>query len=142
MCPVAMANLNYILERCPDVGIIVHSSIAKHLDWETFKSVLMLNGFNLEYEARLLGVPPRKLSSDRWDEIRFYLRDHPNVKEYMVLDDRTPPESMKENTIVVNQRTGLMWGVAKEVIEYFGHTVDESRFVDYYGFLQTTYDKL
>lgn len=143
LCPIAMANLNYILDTCPKIEIIIHSNWTKFLDLDTVKDILEINGFN--HNNRVAGTTPKKLSSNRWNEIRMYLDDHPGeVDSFIILDDREIPKEyssdcdtynkMYDNFLLIDQRVGLTFYNVMKIIEHFGEKVNSNYFVGFFGF--------
>lgn len=84
LSPINCSNLQFILERSPEVKLVISSTWRKLHSMDKLTSVL--NAYGVE-SARVIGKTPITLSSDRGHEIRMWLEEHANVKEYVILDD-------------------------------------------------------
>lgn len=84
LCNVCASNFQFILDRYPEVKVVISSTWREMftLDWLKEK----LASYHID-SSRVIGVTPRKLSSMRGEEISMWLRDNPEVSHYIVIDD-------------------------------------------------------
>lgn len=83
-----MWALGYILEKVPDLKIVISSAWRLHYDIESFKELFEI--FKLD-GSRIIGKTPKKLSSERCHEIVMWLDDNDyetgEVVDFMTIDD-------------------------------------------------------
>lgn len=74
--PNNMWVLKYIMEKVPDLKIVISSSWRLHYHMESFKELFKI--FKLDGE-RIIDFTPQKLSSERYHEIHLWIADveHP-----------------------------------------------------------------
>lgn len=82
-CPIACSNLRWILEQ-GDIKIVISSSWRKHKTIEDLQSVLYDHGI---INAEVIGKTPLFEGVKRGEEIEAWLKDHPEVTKYAILDD-------------------------------------------------------
>ena len=115
--PIACSNLQYILEDLPEVQIVVSST------WRKYKTLAALQEIfdtNHILSERMIGTTPEAESRYRGDEIRAYLDAHPEVTEFVIIDDDSDMKPFMDRLIKVDCRNGLTWTDAEKVIELFG----------------------
>jgi hypothetical protein len=116
---VCASNLQYILDTYPEVKIVVSST------WRLLFSVEELKAKFAEYhidDTRIIGCTPEdKLRASRGIEIKSYLENHPEIKQYVIIDDNDwdisphhPPETIVKTSW---EYGGLTFGHAQEVVE-------------------------
>lgn len=71
--------LGYILKQLPDLKIVISSAWGLHYNLDQFKR--LFRAFKLD-ETRLIGITPRKMSSYRCNEIRWWLDDQNAQEEH------------------------------------------------------------
>lgn len=115
--PIACSNLQYILEECPDVWIVVSST------WRKFKTIAALQEIfetNNILPDRMIGTTPVDPGRYRGKEIEMYLKDHPEVTEFVIIDDDSDMEPYMDRLVKIDGRNGLSFTDAEKVIEMFG----------------------
>jgi hypothetical protein len=83
LCTVCCSNLQVILDECPDARIVVSSSWRGKFPLRKNKLIMAYYGIDA---SRVIGETP-DVSGIRGNEIGQWLKDHPKVKEYVILDD-------------------------------------------------------
>lgn len=121
-CPIASSNLQYILEECPDVQIVVSSTWRKGKTLEALKHIFEVNHLLPE---RMIGTTPICKSRYRGDEIKEYLEAHPEVTDFVILDDDSDMKPYTSRLIKTDNRNGLTFSDAERVVEMFGRTTNE-----------------
>jgi hypothetical protein len=116
-CPIASSNLQYILEELPDAQVVVSSTWRKH---KTLAALQELFKTNHILPERMIGTTPVADSRYRGDEIAAYLKDHPEVTEFVIIDDDTDMEPNMDRLVKTDSRNGLTFTDAEKVIEMFG----------------------
>ena len=88
LCAHNIWNLNFILEKVPELKIVISSAWANYLKLQSFKD--LLKEFNINPD-RIIDITPRKLSSSRGNEIQWWLDNHQSHESaevsYAILDD-------------------------------------------------------
>ena len=122
-CPIASSNLQYILEELPDVQVVVSST------WRKYKTIHAIqNMFETNHilPDRIIGMTPVLESRYRGDEIGAYLKDHPEVKNFVIIDDDSDMVPYMDRLIKIDSRNGLTFRDAEKVIEKFGGKNEEA----------------
>lgn len=119
ICPIAASNLLYILEELPDVSLVITSSWRKLYAMNELKALFYQN--NLPSD-RIVGVTPVSVSRYRGEEIGMYLKEHPEVTDFVILDDDSDMNPYKDRLIKTNCGNGLTFTDAEKVITMFGET--------------------
>ena len=122
--PIACSNLQYILEELPDVQIVVSSSWRKYKTLAALQEIFKQNNL---LPDRMVGTTPELPSRYRGDEIEAYLKDHPEVTEFVIVDDDSDMKPYMDRLIKTDSRNGLTFTDAERVIELFGGTNDEEK---------------
>lgn len=121
-CPVASSNLQYILEELPDVQIVVSST------WRKYKTIDVLKNFfesNNISSDRIVGVTPIDPDRYRGNEIREYLNSHPEVTNFVIVDDDTDMYPYLDNLVKTDSRDGLTFSKAERIVEMFGEKLKQ-----------------
>jgi hypothetical protein len=79
-----MWALNYLLKEVPDLKIVISSAWRLHYDISEFKDLFKI--FKLP-SARIIGKTDKKMSSERYHEIKWWLEDHKDVEQWIAVDD-------------------------------------------------------
>lgn len=84
LCNVCCSNFQYILDKVPDAKIVISSSWRNLYELDWLKDKLSTYGID---SSRVIDKTPSVFSGDRGREVKLWLNDHPDVKEYVILDD-------------------------------------------------------
>jgi hypothetical protein len=117
--PIASSNLQYILEELPDVQVVVSSTWRKHKTLVALQKVFEVNRILPE---RMIGTTPVSEEGYRGKEIEQYLKEHPEVKSFVIIDDDKDLEPYMDRLVRTNSSNGLTFTDAQKVIELFGGT--------------------
>lgn len=115
---VCTSNFQYILDKCPDVKVVISSTwrIQHKLDW--LKKKLKFYGID---SSRVIDVTPQTFSGVRGREIDQWLESHPEVEGYIVLDDNSLESPGHEAVFIkTTWATGLTLPHVYEALEKFG----------------------
>lgn len=109
--PTRVALLNEICERTGAV-VVISSSWREYLGgWPTVQEVLVQRGFTGQVVDHTIMLRDRMrlnwLSGTRWDEINYWLTWHPEVTQWVVLEDALIDGIPPERLIHTNLTTGL-----------------------------------
>lgn len=100
--------LGYILKQVPDLKIVISSAWGKFYTLDQFKRLFQY--YKLD-ETRLIGITPRKMSSNRCNEIHWWLEDNVpptgETTQWIALDDHEIFELGDHD--VVNQHLTDPW---------------------------------
>jgi hypothetical protein len=106
-CPIAMSNVNFLCQRNPDLKVVVSSTWRIGEDVESLKKIL--------YPAKdickaIIDVTPH-FSRVRGEEIQKWLDEHPEVTNYVIVDDdRDMLPSQKEHFLNTSELHGFQFG--------------------------------
>lgn len=131
LSPICCSNFQMILERDSDIKIVISSTWRKLHTMQELKNIL--NSYGVD-PSRVIDFTPAVFSGDRGHEIKLWLEDHPNVEQYVILDD--DPTAInglnkydeKTDTVVKNEKghffqttwdDGLSFSVALKVLKIF-----------------------
>jgi hypothetical protein len=115
--PIACSNLQYVLEECPDVQVVVSSSWRKRKTLAALQEIFKTNNVLPE---RMIGTTPVSVSGYRGKEIESYLKDHPEVTSFVIIDDDSDMEPYMDRLVKIDSRNGLSFTDAERVIEMLG----------------------
>lgn len=79
-------NLGYLLQKVPDLKVVIHSTWRKMWDWEKIAEAICAACACID-RGRFIGATPWKFSSEKCHEIPWWLAAHPEAAKYVVLDD-------------------------------------------------------
>jgi hypothetical protein len=123
-CPIASSNLQYILEERPDVQVVVSSDWRKNKTLKALQHIFKVNNILPE---RMIGTTPIAKDGYRGDEIKAYLKDHPEVTKFVIIDDHDGVKPYLKRLVKVDGRNGLTFTDADKVIEMLGGKYEESK---------------
>ena len=115
--PIASSNLQYILEELPDVQVIVSSAWRKHKTLSALQEIFEVNHILAD---RMIGTTPVSEEGYRGGEIETYLKDHPEITDFVIIDDDTDMNPYMNRLVKTDSRNGLTFTDAEKVIEMFG----------------------
>lgn len=119
LCPIACSNLQYILEECLDVNLVISSTWRKYNTIEELKEKLAECYICAD---RIVGVTPVDMDRYRGTEIKEYVDAHPEIKAFVILDDDSDMKPYMDKLVKVDSRNGLTFTDAEKVIEKLGGT--------------------
>jgi hypothetical protein len=104
-CPIALSNMEHLLRRNPEVQIVVSSS------WRTSRTVPELKEvFKSPLISAAIFDKTESFSNVRGEEIQKWLNEHPEVTNYVIVDDdRNMLESQQENFVRVSPLHGFQY---------------------------------
>lgn len=111
--PRALRNLKYIIEET-DAKIVLSSS------WRWDEKALdavkkQLKSYNLElFDTTIMDIMS---TLSRTAEIQLYLKEHPFITNYVILDDDEIKEPLKQNWVRCLFKNGLTKKLAEQAIE-------------------------
>lgn len=108
-----VCNLNDLL-NATQAKIVMSTSWADHQNISVIGSCLERNNIDptniFEYDLGIDGdwKTPRKLTSHRYHEIKWWMNDHPEIKKWAVLDDDPSVRHLEQTHVVkTNPEIGL-----------------------------------
>lgn len=117
LCPIACSNLQYVLEECPDVNLVISSTWRKFNTFEELKEKLDKCHVCAD---RIVGITPVDEDRYRGNEIQKYLSAHPEVTDFVILDDDSDMEPFMDKLVKADSRNGFLFTDAEKVIEMLG----------------------
>lgn len=129
-CPLACSNFLYILEKIPDLKIVLSSTWRLGLDHDGVRHLLMRIGVKPE---QILGRTPFIYAAERGVEIQRFLEAldpskfmMPVVDDYLaleprfiILDDDSDMAHLKDHLIQTDYRIGLSWIEVEKILKRF-----------------------
>lgn len=120
-CPMAISNLNVLVEDVSNLWFVVSSTWRKLHKMEEIRRMLAMAGF--QYPWRVFDRTPVKLSNNyRGNEIKWWLAEHKEdyeVNSFVILDDDADMEPFMDHLVQTDFSHGFMWEHVTKVIEGF-----------------------
>lgn len=119
-CPIAISNLNNLMEDFPDLLIVVCSTWRLYHSVTELGEILAKNGFL--YPEKIMGKTPDLGDCPRGKEIKHWMDEFStafDIKEFVIIDDDTDMEPVMDHLVRTDQRTGLDWFVFDKVVDLF-----------------------
>lgn len=110
--PAACKNFQSLLERVPDLKIVISSSW-RHLGIDQCKKTLDSNGID---SSRVIGVTENELG-ERGGQIKAHLARNTNITGYVALDDESDFTGMMDHLVKTNPHIGLTESDVEKAIE-------------------------
>ena len=121
LCPIAVSNLNYIMEKTSTDVFIVISSCWRHFyNIELLRKIFKKQGFL--FEEHIIDYTPTNMDRNdvRGEEIQRWLDGHKDVEKYAIIDDTDDMlESQMKNFFKTNPQDGLVYSVTRDIIMHF-----------------------
>lgn len=105
-CPIAMSNVEELIRRVPDVKIVVSSTWRLGNDVESLKKIL--HPSKLITDA-IIDVTPNIRITPRGTEIQAWLDNHPEVTEFVILDDDNDMLHLIDRLVHIDSRNGFLY---------------------------------
>lgn len=122
---VSMVNLEFILNKEPNLKIVV-SSAWRHKGIEAVREVLKNNGLD---PRKVIDVTGEEQSEDERDhrgyQVECWLKNHPEVKSFAILDDKDDFVPLKHKLIRTKNKSGLTQSKAEKVLEILNESVEK-----------------
>lgn len=97
LCYVCCSNFQYVLEHAPDAKIVISSTWRQIFDLDWLRAKLTSYGID---GSRVIDETPHTFSGPRGREINLWLEDHPEVTDYVIIDDSYIGGKFTEKEIV------------------------------------------
>jgi hypothetical protein len=117
--------LKYIMDKVPDLAIVISSAWRNAFDMELFKELFKHYGLDGE---RIIGKTPKRFSSERVHEIHEWLDEHKDIEKWLALDDHPVfnlEDCDKVNELLTDSWVGLTMQDAFKVIKHFKPEYEE-----------------
>lgn len=126
LCPIATANLAWLLSECPDLDIVISSTWRKHHSLEWLQE--HLSGYGIP-DHRIRGTTPQHLRGphlgtyvDRGAEIDWFIKDwhskgFDRIEDFIILDDNSDMEPHMDKLIQTDSRIGFSWLDIQKIAE-------------------------
>ena len=99
----ACKNLNKLLEDSRELKIVISSSW-RHKGLKKVKEVLKGNGIDV---SRVIDITDETDRDDRGHHIERFIADHPEIKHYVILDDKADMDKILDHLVQINPVVGL-----------------------------------
>lgn len=111
-------NLEYLLAKVPDLKIVISSAWRKLHTLEELKEIFKSNGVD---PRRIIDITGDEQSSDSNDhrgfQIESWLKRHPKVKSFAIVDDESDMGSLKNKLVKTDRYVGLTQSNVEKLIE-------------------------
>lgn len=113
----AVINLEYLLNKIPELRIVVSSSW-RHKGIDQVRDMLKENGID---PRRVVDITGNEQSKDERDhrgfQVECWLKKHPEVKNFAILDDNSDFVPLKNKLVKTNSYEGLTQRKVEELID-------------------------
>lgn len=107
-CPIALSNVEELFRRVPDLKIVVSSTWRFGETPETLAKILAPAKL---VAGAIIDVTPSFRDGCRGDEIKYWLDHHPEVTDYVIIDDDADMlEDQKKNFVHTSSLHGFQYG--------------------------------
>jgi hypothetical protein len=105
--PFAVSFLNAVFAADEDLYGVLHTSWRRFYDDETLLNHMTSHGCKFRFHETL--IAPFKYSSSRWNDIGFWLSDHPEIAldNIAIIDDEYPTPDLEPRTVQINYDNGF-----------------------------------
>jgi hypothetical protein len=118
LCNVCTANFQVILDHFPQLKVVISSTWRELFDLDWLRHKLASYGID---SSRVIDRTPSSFSRYRGAEINAWLKEHPEVTRYVVIDDNEIGDGIPdENIVKTSWNVGLTLPHALEAIEKLG----------------------
>ena len=109
--PVALVMIE-TLAKLSNAKIVISSNWCKHTTKQEFKQIFKANKFDIELHKDTF--TPKRMSSYRVNEIDWWLKDHPEVTNFVIFDDdwNMDPSKFKDCDIFGYLSKHIVWTVS------------------------------
>lgn len=94
LCKVCTSNFQHILDEVPDAKVVISSTWRQLFDLDWLKEKLASYGID---SSRVIDKTPVTWGRERGREIEMWMKDHPEVTNYVILDDNYIGHPYQEN---------------------------------------------
>lgn len=118
LCNVCASNFQRILDECPDTKIVISSTWRNLFELDWLKTHLASYGVD---SSKVIDKTPRSFrgfqSGPRGDEIGEWLSEHPEVTDYVILDDNSDMTVHMHKFVQTSWDTGILLSHVHETIQ-------------------------
>lgn len=128
-CPIACSNVQYLLEKFPDLRLVI-SSVWRSWPDRYLRKILDRNGID---SSRMIGITPLSTGVDvhgrpargaRGYQIQEWLSAHPEVGQFVIVDDDADMAHLIGYLVKTDGREGFSWRQVKQVSVMLGACAD------------------
>lgn len=119
LSPIACSNLQYALDKVPEMKIVISST------WRLMHTMEQLKAKLTEYgvdASRVIDITPNSFSRHRGREIGMWLDEHAEVTRAVIVDDDRDAHVFDDDKRVLSIQTdwfdGLLIGHAYEIVRF------------------------
>jgi hypothetical protein len=118
VCPLAISNLEYLLEEVKELKIVLSSTWRLGLDLKGIKKLFPMS--ELIRERIIDSTPCLRSDCQRGDEIkRWLINTSYRVRKFAVLDDDSDMKAVEDDFFHVNHKVGLDYIMVESLIRHF-----------------------
>lgn len=113
----AVINLEYLLNKIPELKIVISSSW-RHKGIDEVRNMLKESGID---PRKIIDITGNEQSEDERDhrgfQVECWLKKHPEVKNFAILDDQSDFVPLKNKLVKTNSYEGLTQRKVEELID-------------------------
>lgn len=118
LCHVCTSNFQRILDECPETQIVISSTWRNLFEMDWLKAKLQSYGID---SSKVIDKTPRTFrgfnSGPRGTEISMWLKEHPEVTDYVILDDNSHMTVHMHKFVQTSWDTGILLPHVHETIQ-------------------------
>jgi hypothetical protein len=115
LCPIAISNLRFIAENCPDLKIVITSVWRLGEKLERFQKIFKNVGLDPDL---LIGMTPGTYNAYRGAEIQDWLNKHGSkVESFAIVDDDDDMAHLADKLVQTHWTLGLTILDAKKILD-------------------------
>jgi hypothetical protein len=128
LCRVCASNFQIILDEVPDAKVVISSTWREHFDLDWIRAKLSSYGID---SSKVIDKTPVYAVGCRGDEIQEWLDDHPEVTEFVIIDDNWIGRDfdMKGKVVATEWMTGLLLQQAFEAVYKLGVDFNHFKYI-------------
>lgn len=117
LCPIATSNLQFLLDKCPDLDIVISSTWRKIHELEWIKDHLWKSGVD---GSRVRGRTPVMGSRMRGQEIDLFIKEwhedgYDRIQDFIIIDDNADMAPHMDKLVQTNPNLGLSWDDVEKI---------------------------
>lgn len=116
-CPIALSNMEELMRRVPDLKVVVSSTWRLNNDVEALKKIL--HPAKLIVNA-IIDTTPNIRITPRGNEIQAWLDKHPEVTEFVIIDDDSDMLHLTDKLVHTSSLHGFLYGDMLKALKILG----------------------
>jgi hypothetical protein len=115
--PVCCSNFQYVLDKLPEVKIVISSTWRVLFELEWLKNKLTSYGID---SSRVIDKTPELIGKERGDEIKEWLKNRTDITMFAIIDDNFIGSGYDEEIVKTTWTSGFTLDHARQTIQVLG----------------------